>query len=57
VIAESKINLVGADVQVYDDRTAVISTSVEISNLTQLSRLLERLEQVRDVHTVARDVG
>jgi len=38
VIAESKINLVGADVQVYDDRTAVISTSVEISNLTQLSR-------------------
>ena len=57
VIAESKINLVGADVQVYDDRTAVISTSVEISNLTQLSRLLEWLEQVRDVHTVARDVG
>jgi GTP pyrophosphokinase len=57
VIAENKINLAGADVQVYDDRTAVISTVVEISNLTQLSRLLERLEQVRDVHTVARDVG
>ena len=57
VIAESKINLAGADVQVYDDRTAVISAIVEISNLTQLSRLLERLEQIRDVHTVARDVG
>ena len=57
MIAENKINLAGADVQVYDDRTAVISTIVEISNLTQLSRLLERLEQVRDVHTVARDVG
>ncbi|MBV8193993.1 MAG: bifunctional (p)ppGpp synthetase/guanosine-3',5'-bis(diphosphate) 3'-pyrophosphohydrolase [Candidatus Dormibacteraeota bacterium] len=57
VIAESKINLSGADVQVYDDRTAVISTIVEIQNLTQLSRLLERLESVRDVHTVARDVG
>ena len=57
VIAEFKINLAGADVQVYDDRTAVISTVVEISNLTQLSRLLERLEQVRDVHTVAREVG
>ncbi len=55
VIAESKINLSGADVQVYDDRTAVISTVVEIQNLTQLSRLLERLESVRDVHTVARD--
>ena len=57
VIAESKINLSGADVQVYDDKTAVISTIVEIQNLTQLSRLLERLEGVRDVHTVARDVG
>ncbi|HEX6539060.1 MAG TPA: bifunctional (p)ppGpp synthetase/guanosine-3',5'-bis(diphosphate) 3'-pyrophosphohydrolase [Candidatus Dormibacteraeota bacterium] len=55
VIAESKINLSGADVQVYDDRTAVISTIVEIQTLTQLSRLLERLEGVRDVHTVARD--
>ncbi|HEV3123877.1 MAG TPA: bifunctional (p)ppGpp synthetase/guanosine-3',5'-bis(diphosphate) 3'-pyrophosphohydrolase [Candidatus Dormibacteraeota bacterium] len=57
VIAESKINLSGADVQVYDDRTAVISTIVEIQSLTQLSRLLERLEQVRDVHTVAREAG
>jgi len=57
VIAESKINLSGADVQVYDDRTAVISTIVEIQNLTQLSRLLERLESVRDVHTVARESG
>jgi GTP pyrophosphokinase len=57
VIAESKINLSGADVQVYDDRTAVISTIVEIQSLTQLSRLLERLESVRDVHTVAREAG
>jgi GTP pyrophosphokinase len=55
VIAESKINLSGADVQVFDDKTAVISTIVEIQNLTQLSRLMERLEGVRDVHTVARD--
>ena len=55
VIAESKINLSGADVQVYDDKTAVVSTIVEIQSLTQLSRLLERLESIRDVHTVARE--
>lgn len=55
VIAESHVNLSGADVQVYDDRTAVISTVIEIQSLTQLSRLLERLEGVRDVHTVTRD--
>ena len=55
VIAESKINLSGADVQVYDDRTAVISTIVEIANLTQLSRLLERLEaRPRRAHGGAR---
>jgi len=54
VIAESKVALSGADVQVYDDKSAVISTVVEIQNLTQLSRLLEKLESVRDVHTVAR---
>jgi len=57
VIAESKINVSGADVQVKDDKTAVISTVVEIQNLTQLSRLLERLEGVRDVHSVARDAN
>src|SRR3982075_1028877 len=55
VIAESKINLTGAEVQVYDDKTAVISTTVEISSLTQLSRLMERLETVKDVHTGARE--
>ena len=57
VIAESKINLSGADVQVFDDRTAVISTIVEIQSLTQLSSLLERLEAIRDVHTVAREAS
>ena len=50
VIAESKINLSGADVQVYDDKTAVISTIVEIQNLSQLSRLLERLVGARRAH-------
>src|SRR5260370_366690 len=54
VIAESKINLTGAEVQVYDDKTAVISTTVEISSLTQLSRLMERLETGQDAHPLAR---
>jgi GTP pyrophosphokinase len=55
VIAASNINLSGAEAQVYDDKTAVISASIEVSSLTELSRLLEKLEQVKDVHTVARD--
>ncbi len=57
VIAENKINLTGAEVQVYDDKTAVISTTVEINSLSQLSTLLEKLETIKDVHTVAREIA
>ncbi|MGC8461198.1 MAG: RelA/SpoT family protein [Candidatus Dormibacteria bacterium] len=57
VIAESKINVLDADIQVYDDKTAVISTIVEIHDLSQLSRLLEKLESIRDVHTVSRQIA
>ncbi|MHB8312245.1 MAG: RelA/SpoT family protein [Candidatus Dormibacteria bacterium] len=56
-IAESKVNLSGAAVEVEGDHTAVISTVVEVSSLTELSRLLERLEGVRDVQQVMREVG
>jgi len=44
-------------VHVYDDKTAVVSATVEVDSLSQLSRLLEKLEQVRDVHTVAREAA
>ncbi|MHB8555850.1 MAG: RelA/SpoT family protein, partial [Candidatus Dormibacteria bacterium] len=56
-IAESKVNLSGAAVEVEGGHTAVISTVVEVSSLTELSRLLERLEGVRDVQQVMREVG
>jgi guanosine-3',5'-bis(diphosphate) 3'-pyrophosphohydrolase len=55
VVAEHRINMAAAAVQVYDDKTAVVSATVEIDSMAQLSRLMEKLEQVRDVHTVARD--
>ena len=40
-----------------DDKTAVVSTTVEIDSLAQLSRLMEKLEGVKDVHTVAREAS
>jgi GTP diphosphokinase / guanosine-3',5'-bis(diphosphate) 3'-diphosphatase len=55
VVAEQRINMSAASVRVYDDKTAVVSATVEIDSLSQFSRLLEKLEQVRDVHTVARE--
>ncbi len=57
VVAEQRINMCAASVHVYDDKTAVVSATVEIDSLSQLSRLLEKLEQVRDVHTVAREAS
>ena len=57
VVAEQRINMSAASVHVYDDKTAVVSTTVEIDSLSGLSRLLEKLEQVRDVRTVAREAA
>ncbi len=56
-IAESKVNLSGAAVEIEGAGTAVISTVVEVTSLTELSRLLERLERIRDVRQVVREVG
>src|SRR5438874_4693545 len=57
VVAENRVNMATCEVHVYDDKTAVVSTTVEIDSLSQLSRLMEKLEKVRDVHTVAREAG
>jgi len=57
VVAESKVSMSRCEVHVYDDRTAVVDCTIEIDSLSQLSRLMEKLEQVRDVHTVAREAS
>jgi GTP pyrophosphokinase len=57
VVAENHVNMSACEVHVYDDKSAVVSATVEIDSLAQLSRLMEKLEQVRDVHTVAREAN
>jgi GTP diphosphokinase / guanosine-3',5'-bis(diphosphate) 3'-diphosphatase len=57
VVAENRVNMSALEVHVYDDKTAVVSATVEIDSLAQLSRLMEKLEGVRDVHTVAREAS
>ena len=57
VVAENRVNMSSLEVHVYDDKTAVVSTVVEIDSLAQLSRLMEKLEGVKDVHTVAREAS
>jgi GTP diphosphokinase / guanosine-3',5'-bis(diphosphate) 3'-diphosphatase len=57
VVAENKVNMSALEVHVYDDKTAVVSATVEIDSLAQLSRVMEKLEGVKDVHTVAREAS
>ncbi|MGH7902502.1 MAG: RelA/SpoT family protein [Candidatus Dormibacteraceae bacterium] len=57
VVAENKVNMSACEVHVYDDKSAVVSCTVEIDSLSQLSRLMEKMEQVRDVTTVAREAS
>jgi guanosine-3',5'-bis(diphosphate) 3'-pyrophosphohydrolase len=57
VVAENHVNMSALEVHVYDDKSAVVSATVEIDSLAQLSRLMEKIEGVRDVHTVAREAS
>ncbi len=57
VVAENHVNMSALEVKVFDDKTAVVTTTVEIDSLAQLSRLMEKIEGVRDVHTVAREAS
>jgi len=57
VVAENRVNMSALEVHVYDDKTAVVSATVEIDSLAQLSRVMEKLEGVKDVHTVAREAS
>jgi GTP pyrophosphokinase len=57
VVSEERLNITGATVQVNDaERTATILATVELRGLPQLSRLLAKLERIKDVISVSRDV-
>jgi GTP pyrophosphokinase len=54
VIAEEKVNMVAVRTQERPDRTTAISLTLETQGVDQLSRLLNKLEMVRGVISVAR---
>ena len=56
VVSEEKLNITGATVDTRKNGTATILATVELGSLQQLSRLLTRIEKIRDVVRVSRDV-
>ena len=57
VVADNKVNIVAANVAVTPDRTATVRATLEVASVAQLARVMSRLEQLKDVISVQRDLG
>jgi guanosine-3',5'-bis(diphosphate) 3'-pyrophosphohydrolase len=55
VVAEAKVNIVAASIGTHPDGTATISATLKVTSLEQLSRVLTRIERIRDVTSVTRE--
>jgi GTP pyrophosphokinase len=57
VVAENKVNIVAAQVGVTPDHTAVVTATLQVQSVSQLARVMSRIENLKDVITVQRDLG
>ena len=57
VVAEAKVNILAADVAVGSDHTAVVRATLQVASVSQLARVLGRIEMLKDVISVQRDLG
>jgi GTP diphosphokinase / guanosine-3',5'-bis(diphosphate) 3'-diphosphatase len=56
VVAENKVNIVAAAVHVNPDHTAIVTATLQVSSVAQLARVMGRIEQLKDVISVQRDL-
>src|SRR3954467_10367896 len=56
-VAENKVNIVSAAVSVNPDHTAIVIATLQVSSVAQLARVMSRIEQLKDVLSVQRDLG
>ncbi|MBI2756311.1 MAG: bifunctional (p)ppGpp synthetase/guanosine-3',5'-bis(diphosphate) 3'-pyrophosphohydrolase [Chloroflexi bacterium] len=56
-LADEKVNIVALTAVVHKDQTATVWATVEVPKLDRLSRIMSRLEAIRDVFNVIRDIG
>ncbi len=57
VVAENKVNIVAAHVGVTPDHTAVVTATIQVHSVSQLARVMSRIETLKDVISVQRDTG
>jgi GTP pyrophosphokinase len=56
VVADEKVNMTSVLTTTHNDQTVTLLLTLQVTGLSQLSRLLTRLATVRDVYDVRRDV-
>jgi guanosine-3',5'-bis(diphosphate) 3'-pyrophosphohydrolase len=56
VVAENKVNIIAAAVNVTADHTAVVTATLQVASVAQLAKVMLRIEQIRDVLSVQRGV-
>ncbi len=57
VVAENKVNILAAHVGVTPDHTAVVTATLQVQSVSQLARVMSRIETLKDVINVQRDLG
>ncbi len=57
VVAEAKVNILAASVNVMQDHMAVVIATLQVASVSQLARVMGRIEQLKDVVSVQRDLG
>ncbi len=57
IVADAKVSIVAANVAVSPDRTANVRATLEVASVAQLARVMSKLEQLKDVISVQRDLG
>jgi GTP pyrophosphokinase len=55
VISENQVNLLALSAQANPDKTASVNATLQVTSVEQLSRVLARIEGIRDVFSVHRD--
>ena len=57
LISDEKVNMMGVRTEHDDDRTTHVFLTIETTGVAQLSRLMAKMESVRGVITVNRQLG
>ncbi|HLG51994.1 MAG TPA: bifunctional (p)ppGpp synthetase/guanosine-3',5'-bis(diphosphate) 3'-pyrophosphohydrolase [Chloroflexota bacterium] len=57
LVAEDRVNMTSVSAVTHPDHTATIRATLEIDDIRTLSRILSRLERIKGVRSVTRDVS